>query len=85
MSQSVVVTARIDEELAERLDRLAAGYDRRRGWIVAQAIERYVAEESRLLEMVREGEADLEAGRSFTQEQVEEMFGVTRQVRRDAA
>ena len=38
-----------------------------------------------LLEMVREGEADLEAGRSFTQEQVEEMFGVSRQVRRDAA
>ena len=85
MSQSVVVTARIDGELAERLDRLAAEYDRRRGWMVAQAIERYVAEESALLQMVREGEADLEAGRSFTQEQVEEMFGVTRQVRRDAA
>ena len=85
MSQSVVVTARIDGELAERLDLLAAGYDRRRGWIVAQAIERYVAEEAMLLEMVREGEADLEAGRSFTQKQVEERFGVSRQVRRDAA
>lgn len=85
MAKTVVITARIDEDLGSRLDRLANDYDRARAWIVAQAIERYVAEESMLLDRVREGEADLEAGRSFAQDQVEEMFAVKRQARRDAA
>ena len=84
MSKTAVVTARIDPELSDRLDQLARDYDRSRGWLVAQAIERYVAEESQFLALIREGEADIAAGRTFTQEEVEAMFGVKRD-QRDAA
>jgi len=84
MTKTAVITARIDTDLSDRLDALARDYDRARGWIVARAVERYVAEESQLLAMVREGEADIEAGRTFTQEEVETMFAVKRD-QRDAA
>lgn len=84
MSKSTVITARIEPELSDRLDQLARDYDRSRGWLVAQAIERYVAEESQFLALIKEGEADIEAGRVFTQEEVEAMFGVKRD-QRDAA
>ncbi len=84
MSKTAVITARIEPELGDRLDQLARDYDRSRGWLVARAIERYVDEESQLLAMIREGEADIEAGRVFTQEDVEAMFNVKRE-QRDAA
>jgi predicted transcriptional regulator len=84
MSKTAVITARIEPELSDRLDQLARDYDRSRGWLVAQAIERYVAEESQFLALIKEGEADIEAGRVFTQEEVEAMFGVKRD-QRDAA
>ena len=84
MSKSGVITARIEPELSDRLDQLARDYDRSRGWLVSRAIERYVDEESQLLAMIREGEADIEAGRVFTQEDVETMFNVKRE-QRDAA
>jgi predicted transcriptional regulator len=84
MSKTAVVTARIDPALNDRLDQLARDYDRSRGWLVAQAIERYVAEEAQFLALIREGEADIEGGRTFTQEEVEAMFGVKRD-QRDAA
>ena len=84
MSKSTVITARIEPELSDRLDQLARDYDRSRGWLVAQAIERYVAEESQFLALIKEGEADIEAGRVFTQDEVEAMFGVKRD-QRDAA
>ena len=84
MSKTAVVTARIDPELSDRLDQLARDYDRSRGWLVAQAIERNVAEESQFLALIREGEADIAAGRTFTQEEVEAMFGVKRDQRETA-
>jgi len=84
MPKTAVITARIDAELSDRLEALAKDYDRPRGWIVARAVERYVAEESQLLAMIREGEADIEAGHTLTQEEVEAMFAVKRD-QRDAA
>lgn len=84
MPKTAVITARIDADLSNKLDALARDYDRPRGWIVARAVERYVTEETQLLAMIRGGEADIEAGRSFTQEEVEAMFAVKRD-QRDAA
>ena len=84
MSKTAVVTARIEPDLNDRLEQLARDYDRSRGWLVSRAIERYVDEESQILALIREGEADIEAGRVFTQEEVEAMFNVKRE-RRDAA
>ncbi len=84
MSRTQVVTARIGQELAEQLDRLALEYDRTRGWVIARALERYLPEELDLLDSLAEAEADIAAGRVYTQEQMEEMFAVSRD-QRDAA
>ena len=81
---SQTVTARINDELAAQLDRLAAGYDRPRGWVIAKALERYLPEELDLLDSLAEAEADIEAGQFYTQEQMEDMFNITRG-QRDAA
>lgn len=78
MTKAVVVTTRIDEVLADKLDALALDLDRSRGWLIAQAIDRYVAEEIALLDAIREGEADIAAGRTISQEAVERLFGVDR-------
>jgi predicted transcriptional regulator len=82
--KNVVVTARIPGALSASLDALAGDLDRPRSWIVAKAIERYVAEEGELIAAIRVGEADLDAGRTHTQQEVEAMFGVKRD-RRNAA
>ena len=84
MAQTTVVTARIDNTLAGRMDLLAAGYDRSRAWILARALERYLDEELDLLDSIAAAEADVEAGRVFTQEKVEAMFDIQRG-QRDAA
>ena len=75
---TTVITARIEAELGQRLDALASDYDRSRAWIVAQAIARFVEEEESLLVALKEGEADLAAGRVRSQEEVEALFGVKR-------
>lgn len=84
MPDTSVVTARVKTADAERLDQLAAAYERTRGWHIARAIERYVAEEAQLLDMIHEGEADIAAGRTYSQEEVEAMFAI-RTGGRDAA
>lgn len=84
MTKTVVITTRVEPELASGLDQLAVDFDRSRGCLVEQAIARFVAEESQLLALIKEGEADIEAGRTYTHEEVVAMFGVERE-RRDAA
>ena len=71
MSKTAVVTARIETDLAEKLDTLGAVLERSRAWIVAKAIERYVAEEMELIAFIQEGEDDIAAGRVHSQEEVE--------------
>lgn len=45
-----------------RLDRLGEHHDRSRAWLVAEAVRRYVSEESELIDFLGEGEADFERG-----------------------
>ncbi|WP_374942038.1 CopG family ribbon-helix-helix protein [Sphingomonas sp.] len=84
MVETVVVTARIPAELGSQLDRVATDYDRPKAWVIVRALERYLAEEVDLLDSIAEGEADLAAGRFYTQEQIEERFGVSRDDRHAA-
>lgn len=70
MADTSVVTTRIRGELVEKLDRLATAYERTRGWHIAKAIERYVAEEVQLLDMIQEGEEDFAAGRHVTHDEL---------------
>lgn len=63
---------------------LAQDCDRSRGWLIAQAIERYVGEEMALIAAIREGEADFAAGRVLSQAEIEREFGVDRNKRNAA-
>lgn len=77
MSKSTVVTTRLMPDVLDDVDRLAQALERSRAWIVAKAIERFVGEELEFIAFIKEGEADLAAGRVRTQEEVEAMFGVS--------
>jgi predicted transcriptional regulator len=70
MTKTAVVTGRIADETAAKLDRLAERLDRSRGWIVARAVEQYIAEESELLDSLDEAERQIERGEYFTQEEM---------------
>ncbi len=56
-----VTTVRLDDQLVDRLDRLAGALDRSRSWLIEQAISRYLDEEAWQVAAIQEG---LEAYRS---------------------
>jgi len=70
MSKSAVITARLDPELLAGLDRLATYYDRSRAWLVAQAVERYVRDESAFSAFIQEGEDAIAKGDYVTHDQL---------------
>ncbi len=58
-----VVTAHIPVLLAREVDRLADRLERPRGWVVKEALMRYVELERKRHELTREALDDVEAGR----------------------
>lgn len=58
-----VVTAHIPATLAREVDRIAERLDRPRGWVVKEALARYVDLERRRAELTREALDDVDAGR----------------------
>ena len=77
-----VVTANLPAQLVERLDDIAERIDRSRSWIVRQALKEWLDEEQRRHELTLEGIADFEAGRTFTQEEVEKHIAERKAARR---
>ena len=68
------VTARIDEETNSRLERLAKATDRSRSWLVADAVSRYVEEESRQVTAIEEGVRQADAGNVAAEDEVKAAF-----------
>lgn len=68
------VTARIDEETRNRLDRLAQATDRSRSWLVADAVRRYVEEENWQVAAIEEGVRQADAGNFATEDEVKAAF-----------
>lgn len=66
-----VVTAHIPQALAREVDRLASRLDRPRGWLVKEALERYVELERKRHALTLEALADVEAGRVVDHAEVE--------------
>jgi predicted transcriptional regulator len=66
-----VVTAHLPNDLAEKLDRLAERLDRPKGWIVKEAIASFVALEQKRHRLTLEALADVDAGRTLDQAEVE--------------
>lgn len=66
---SNVITARIDDQTRESLDRLAAELDRSRAWLVAEAVKRFVAQEIEFSDFLAAGEEDFVRGDFLTHEE----------------
>ncbi|WON77445.1 ribbon-helix-helix domain-containing protein [Serratia sp. UGAL515B_01] len=54
-SPTRVITAHVPVEMAEKIDELAANYDRSRGWIVKQALAAIIEQEENRHQMILEG------------------------------
>ena len=70
MSKSAVITARIDQETLEMVDRVAKARGRSRAWFAARAIEQVARSEADFLAVRQEGVDDIEAGRIVEHDQV---------------
>ena len=68
------VTARLDEETHGRLDNLAKATDRSRSWLVADAVRRYVEEESWQVAAVEEGVRQADAGNFAAEDEIKAAF-----------
>lgn len=74
MPSSASITARIDEETRERLERLAEATQRSKSWLVAEAVRAYVDEQAWQVEAIRQGLAEAEAGSFASDAEVEAVF-----------
>lgn len=79
-----VVTAKLPEELASRMDEIAGRIDRSKSWIVREAVSEWLAEEQRRYELTLEGLADVDAGRTIPHEDVLAMAEQRKRERREA-
>lgn len=68
------VTTRLDPETQNKLDQLAKATDRSRSWLVADAVRRYVTEESWQIAAIEEGVRQADAGDFATKEEVRAAF-----------
>jgi predicted transcriptional regulator len=64
-ANDVVVSVRLDPDIVGQLDELAAEMQRSRSFLIAQAVREFVEREYPSLVAVREGESDIQAGRSL--------------------
>src|ERR1039457_3206017 len=69
-----VVRVRLDSEVLSQLDELAGEMQRSRSFLIAQAVGEFVEREYASLVAVREGEADIEAGRSIEGDEARAWF-----------
>ena len=70
----IVVSVRLDSDVVSQLDELAGEMQRSRSFLIAQAVREFVEREYASLIAVREGEADIEAGRSIEGDEVRAWF-----------
>ena len=79
-------SVRIEDDKLDEIDAVAKARTRSRNFVVAEAIERYLAEERRWIAQVKEGLAAAEAGDFASEGEVAALFeGFERQARRARA
>ena len=67
-TRDIVVNARLDSDTLSRLDVVADEMQRTRSFLIAQAVRDFIECEYAFLSAVKEGEADVEAGRTLSHE-----------------
>jgi len=73
--KSITIGARVSPELDEGLERLAHLTGRPKSWHLCEAIRSYVVSEREFIAAVKEGLADVRAGRVVSHESVVRRFG----------
>lgn len=79
-----VVTAKLPEDLAVRMDEVAERIDRSKSWIVREAVAEWLAEEQRRYELTLEALKDFDEGRTYGHEEVLAMAEQRKRERREA-
>lgn len=76
-TQSETVTVRLSPELKSRLDKLAEETRRTKSFLAGEAIAGYVEREMAIVEGIRRGMADIEAGRIVSHDEVKRRIAAT--------
>lgn len=63
MTASTTMTIRLGTDVKEKLDRIASETNRSRSYLAAEAVANYVDRELEIIEGIRRGLADVDAGR----------------------
>jgi predicted transcriptional regulator len=63
MTASTTMTIRVSSEVKKKLDRLASNTRRSRSFLAAEAVSAYVDRELEIIEGIKRGLTDVEAGR----------------------
>ena len=74
MTKHSVISARIDAEALELVDRIVAEQGRSRAWFVAQAVRHAAEQEARFAAFLQEGRDDILAGRVVDHAEVLKMM-----------
>jgi len=74
MSESSVLTLRLDAKLKNKLDRLSKSMNRSRSFVAAQAIQEYVSVNEWQINEIKKGLAEADAGDFATDEEVQQVM-----------
>lgn len=77
-----VTSVRLDDQLIQKLDELAAAVDRPRAWVIEQAITRYVEQEAWQVAAIRDALDEYHEGKSRLTPHEEVMRGIDQRLRR---
>ncbi|MBY5608049.1 CopG family ribbon-helix-helix protein [Rhizobium leguminosarum] len=69
MAGSTTMTIRVRPDVKEKLDRIAADTQRSKSFLAGEAVAAYVERELEIIEGIKRGMADAEAGRVIPHEQ----------------
>jgi RHH-type transcriptional regulator, rel operon repressor / antitoxin RelB len=72
MSDSSVLTLRLDAKLKNQLDRLSKSMNRSRSFVAAQAIQEYVSVNEWQIKEIKKGLAEADAGDFATDEEMQQ-------------
>ena len=72
MSESSVLTLRLDAKLKNQLDRLSKSMNRSRSFVAAQAIQEYVSVNEWQINEIKKGLAEADAGDFATDEEMQQ-------------
>jgi predicted transcriptional regulator len=70
MAASTTMTIRVSPDVKDKLDRIAADTKRTRSFLAGEAVAAYVERELAIIEGIKRGLADMEAGRVVPHEEV---------------